>query len=432
MKISSPASTGLVRIACWVVILLGCIAFAAMGIHHENRSKFRDFRQPYASARCLLAHCDPYGEADTRAQYLAAGGVDDVDGVFAPYSALYPPPALLLLVPIAALPYPAAHAVWMTLLIVGFSAAAFLMGDLCSRYELLLPAIGIGIFGWKSNEILILGQISGIAIALACIGLWALLRGKTILASVCIACALCLKPHDVAFLLPYFLVAGVPWRRTLLTIVGIAAAITLGGVLWCSLTPASSHWLTELRANVAGSTAPGMANDSTPINPKASEVMSLQAVFSVINREPRFYSTASYATTAVLLLLWLYPALRLQNSKDKHLLSIAFLACLTMLPLYHRFYDTRLLLVVFPAIALLLARRRWLGIAALVIFSVQIFPKFGHLTARVSQPNELGMLHFLLTQRLMQLDLLALAVFFLAVMLRYCFAESASPAAVEW
>ena len=429
VKASAPASTGLVRIAGWAVILVGCVAFAAVGIHHENRSRFRDFRQPYASARCLLAHCDPYSEADTQAHYVAAGGVDDVERVFAPYSALYPPPALLLLTPLAVLSYPAAHAVWMFLLIVGISGAAFLMADLCSDYEMLVPAIGIAIFVWKSNEILILGQISGIAIALACVGLWAMLRGRIILAAICIACALCLKPHDVVFFLPYFLLAGASWRRALVAIMGITAAITLAGVLWCSETPASSHWLKELRADVGGSTAPGMANDPTPVNPKANEVMSLHAIFSVINRESSFYSTASYATTAVLFLLWLWAALRMENSKDKHLLSIAFLACLTMLPLYHRFYDTRLLLLVFPAIALLLAKRRWLGISALVIFSAQIFPKFGHLSGNLSQLNEMGTLHFLLTQRLMQLDLLALAVFFAVVLLRDSFVGSTKSAA---
>lgn len=401
-------------------MLLGCLAFLVLGVHRQSRVfKFRDFKQPYSSARCLLAHCNPYSESDTEAQYLAAGGPNNDARVFVPYSALYPPSALLLLVPIAALPYPAAHALWMALLIATFSAAALLIANLCEDYGSLLTAIGIAFFVGNSSELVMLGQISGIVIALACGGLWAMLRGYTIPAAICLACALCLKPHDVIFFLPYFLLAGRPWRKALLWIAGLTAAITLAGVLWCSLTPASAHWFDSLRANLAGNSTAGSINDPGRANPHADGLASMQTVFSVLDPQRSVYLTAAYAAGAALFLVWLYGAVRMRNSHEKHLLSIAALACITLQPIYHRHYDTRLLLLVFPAIAVMLAKRRWVGIAALLLFSVDIFPQLGFLFYRTpSAAAAMGTMHFLLTYRVAELSNFALAIFVVAVFAR--------------
>ncbi|MGC2160944.1 MAG: glycosyltransferase 87 family protein [Silvibacterium sp.] len=413
------------KAAYYSIVLIGCLAFLVLGVHRQSRVfKFRDFKQPYASARCLLAHCNPYSEQDTEAQYSLALGPNNDARVFVPYSALYPPPALLLLVPVAALPYPVAHAVWMILLIASFCGAALLVASLCEAYGSLLPALGIAFFVGNSDELVMLGQVSGITIALACFGFWAMLRNKTTLAGACFACAVCLKPHDIFFFLPYFLLAGRPWRRALAKIVAIAAAITLAGILWCSLTPASSHWLRDLRTNIAGNSASGSINDPTPANSQADAIVSLQTVFSVFNPERSFYTTASYATTGILFLMWLYGAMRVPNSLEKHLLSIATLACLTLLPIYHRHYDTRLLLLLFPAIALMLARHRVFGVIALTLFSVEIFPQIGYIFYR-AHPSLTNMseLHFLIAYRLVQLSILALAVFFATIFAREAWAK---------
>lgn len=84
--------------------LLGVCVFVVRGYHDERVVlKFRDFKQPYSSARCLLKSCDPYSESSTRAAFLAAGGHDIDKVVFKPSSALYPPFSLVALVPVAVL-----------------------------------------------------------------------------------------------------------------------------------------------------------------------------------------------------------------------------------------------------------------------------------------------------------------------------------------
>jgi len=409
----------------YLITLLGCLVFAVLGFHREPRVfHFRDFKQPYASARCVLKHCNPYSETDTEAQYFAAHGPDNDRLVFVPYSALYPPPSLLLLAPVAALPYPAAHAFWMLAITGGFSAAAFLITDLIAPYGSWLAVLALACFVANSDVLLMLGQLSGVAIALLVIGIWLLLREKSWAAvAVCITVALCLKPHDVVLFLPYLLIAGRPWRKAFWGITGLAVALTLVAVLWFSATPTTAHWLADMRANIAGNSAPGSVNDPGPLNPQADAIASLQAVFSVFRDSRPFYSAMAYLTTAVFYAACLYAAVRMRNSPERHLLVIAAIACITLLPIYHRQYDTRILLLIFPAIAWLFSRRRPLGVAALILALLAIFPAVAQIAGRVIAHRQtslagLGVMRFLLAYRLMEITNLALAVFFVLIVVR--------------
>lgn len=399
------------------VIILGCLIFLVLGYHREPRVfHFRDFKQPYASARCLLHGCDPYSESATEAQFVAAHGRDTDKTVFVPYSALYPPPSLLLLTPIAALPYPVAQPVWMLLISALYCLAAFLIGSICLEYGSLVAAIAVACFVANSDVLLMLGQVSGVVVSLAVIGLWAMLRDRKILAIVCISFAICLKPHDVIFFLPYFFFAGRSWRKGLTGIVALTALITLVAVLWFSLAPASSHWFGELRANIAGNSGQGGIDSPGPDNNQGNAIANLQAIFAVIHDNPHFYGPAAYALSGLLFLVWLYPAIKMRVSLEKHLLSLACLASLTLMPIYHREYDTRLLLIVFPALAFLLVRHRALGILGLLLTCFEIFPQLDNLLwAGPPAQAHLGVLHFLLAYRLMQIMNLAIAIFFLAV-----------------
>jgi hypothetical protein len=59
-------------------------------------------------------------------------------------------------------------------------------------------------------------------------------------------------------------------------------------------------------------------------------------------------------------------------SGETHVLALAALSILTLMPVYHRFYDTRLLLLTVPAIILIFEKRRLLGsiMTVLTILSV--------------------------------------------------------------
>ncbi len=448
---SQPKSSTERRIAT-LLVCFGIAIYVLRGIHDEKRVlEFRDFKQPYSSARCLLHGCNPYSESDTQKEFLRAGGSDDDTQVFRPFSALYPPFSLAVLAPIAALSYPAAHRLWLALIAVLVAVAVLAILDLCREEDLyrdgdlyrkaalLAPSLLLSLFIASSTILLMLGQISGPVIALLSIGFWCLLRGRAAwVAVVCLTVALCLKPHDAALLVCYLPFAGRPWRRAFVGVAALTAIVVVAGTVWCTTTPASAGWLIDLRANLHGNAAPGGADDPGVRSTEALYMANLQPLFSTLTSSRSLSNVLALATVLLLLAVWLPLAVRLPNTYAKHLLAIGSLACLTLLPLYHRQYDTRILLLVFPSVAYLLNRRRdlkafWgpLSFAVLALATVltshQYLQKFASrfLPSLATAPP----LKVLLVLRPLPLSELALAIVLLAAF--RAFAQSQESAALE-
>ncbi len=367
-------ATRLTRSPVFLIALLGALLFLVRGYHDEHEAlHFRDFKQPYSSARCLLAHCDPYSESDTRTAYIAAGGVNDDKVVFDPYSALYPPFSLVALMPVAALPYPVAHAVWEALIGVGFAAAVLLAAQMCLTVGTSIPLAGVlAIFAFSSTILLMLGQISGLVIALLVLGYACVFRERFPLTAVlCFSIAVLLKPHDAAIPLVYLLFAGPRARLVFAGTAILSLLVAAGSLLAFAHNPHTAHWLGELRANLKGNAAPGSVNSPTLGHMQGTNLADLEAVFAVLRPSPPFYNGAALLVSALLLGVWTVPAMRLRPGLGKHYLATGAIACLALLPIYHRQYDTRMLLLVFPAIAFLLGEprmRRW-GLAGFALLS---------------------------------------------------------------
>jgi hypothetical protein len=91
----------------------------------------------------------------------------------------------------------------------------------------------------------------------------------------------------------------------------------------------------------------------------------MQTIVAVFRDEPRIYNPASYLLWAPFLLVWAVATLRSRFSLDHAWLALAAMAPLSMLPTLHRPNDTKILLLVLPACALLWARGgivRWLAV----------------------------------------------------------------------
>ena len=98
-------------------------------------------------------------------------------------------------------------------------------------------------------------------------------------------------------------------------------------------------------------------------------LVSLQAVISVFRDDPRIYNPVSYLVFAPLLLVWAFITLRSRPAPRRTWLALAAIAALTMLPVYHRQTDTRLLLLTIPACAMLWAEGGLIGWLAILINS---------------------------------------------------------------
>lgn len=440
------------------MVLLGCLFFAVRGYHDQTMTlESFDFKPVYSSARCLLDGCDPYDSIQIEQEYLQHGGDRSDLRPFRPYNANYPPSALFLVIPLTLLPFGPAHLVWLGIGIFSFCVAAFCIADVCVGRSALVVHGVLALFVVTSTMLIMLGQPAIMAISLAVIGAWCFLRARFAwLGVLAFAVSLTFKPHVGALIWLFFLLASrsgtaaagetsvepvVMFRRRALETLVVTLVLMTPGIWLAFHHPASAHWAQELRTNLVGIAAHGNASDPGPSNKEAQSVTDLQAVFSLVRDTPRFFNRAAYAVFVPLFLAWLYlvmrrlrnPARRIFGKEGptvlaaRNLLALAAAAALSFLPIYHRQYDTRLLLFMFPAVALLASTKGWRGAVAValsVVATVTMSHQFVHVGPWLGhhvghwQPGV-----WLVLFRPMPLMMLLLSCFFLYCMVRLAVEE---------
>jgi hypothetical protein len=353
------------------LLLIGCAVFGLLGVALENASPtpLSDFKTLYYPSRCLIQHHDPYMESEVLRIYLAEGGnlpSDTAETRQIATQNVYPPTTLFLLVPFAMLPWGPAHLLWIMLTVGSLIFASCLIWNLGADYAPVLSGAMIGFLLANSEILIITGNVAGIAISLCVAGVWCFLRERFVLAGIlCLAISLAVKPHDAGLVWLYFLLAGGVYRRRALQTLFVTIAISLPGVLWVWLT--APHWIQEMRSNLLAFSVHGGTNDPrfAAMGPKG--VIDLQSAISVFRDDPRIYNPVSFLVCAPLLLIWGFLTLRSRSSQAKSWLALAAISAFSLLPVYHRQYDAKLLLLTVPACAMLWAGRDRTGrLAALM------------------------------------------------------------------
>ena len=419
-----------------LLLLLGGAMFALLGYLCEQflPTSMADFRAHYYGARCLLQHFDPYRVSDLQRVFQAehedySASPEQLHHIVTLYVNL--PASFLLSTPFALLPWGPAHLLWMIAIASSTILAAFLMWDLGAG---LAPAISgglIGIFLVGSELLIEIGNQAGIVVSLCVIAVWCILKDRFVPAGVlCFALSLAIKPHVAGPVWLFFLLAGGLYRKRALQTLAMTIVISLSAAFW--VWSVSPHWMTELETNLQTISAHGNLNDPGPagVDPRlhGAITISLQTAVSVFRDDPRFYNPVTYLLCAPLLLVWAITTLRRRFSQESAWLALAAVAALSMLPLYHRLHDTGLLLLVFPAFAILWARggaTAWLALlftgAGTVMTSdipVQLLAiRSAHL--RGSTPGLPGQLLTLALARPVPLVLLAMGIFYLWIYLRH-------------
>jgi hypothetical protein len=200
------------------------------------------------------------------------------------------------------------------------------------------------------------------------VAVWCFLRERFVAAGVlCLAVALAFKPQDAGLVWLYFLLAGGVYRRRALQTLLATVALSLPGVLW--VWHAAPHWMQELHSNILRSSLHGDINDPGQASASLVGAIDLQTVFSLFWSEPRIYNLVTYLMCGPLILLWILVTVRSRYSLPKAWLALAAISALSMLPVYHRQYDAKLLLLTVPACAMLWAEGGMIGRLALLVNS---------------------------------------------------------------
>jgi len=353
------------RTAALLLLLVGTLLFIGMGTSWQRTSPVAmiDFKAVYCGARALLEHRDPYNAPELERIYITQGAGHATDRPEIRLSVtryIYPPSAFILTLPFALLPWSSAHTLWMVTTAATLVLAAFLMWTLAAPRAPIASALLLAVLLSTSELLLEVGNAAGIAVSLCVIAVWCFLTERHVpLGIACLAIALLAKPHDAALVWLYFVLASGPGRKRAVQTFLLVAILAVPLILWTSSV--SPHWLTEISTNLSAHGLHGADSDPGPSGVIAwthgAQLISLQTVFSLFWDNPRFYNSATYVVCGALLLLWTLAVVRAKPSTSGAFLALASISAVSMLPTYHRQQDTRLILLTIPAFALLWTAR---------------------------------------------------------------------------
>ena len=203
----------------FLLVCLGALMFVALGflLLTSRKDQGLDFRIAYSTARCLADHRDPYNQGELLRAYEENGGTLPQDGIETLRSEalyIYLPTIFVATVPLLVFPMQVAYVVWTTLASTAFLVAAAMMWDVGKEHAPLLTGALLCFYLANSGTLISTGNAASLALSLAIIGAWCILRERWELAGVlCMALSLAIKPHDAAFLWLALVLCGGVFRK---------------------------------------------------------------------------------------------------------------------------------------------------------------------------------------------------------------------------
>jgi hypothetical protein len=405
-----------------LVIAVSSLWLLVIGVHRAHLTI--DFVPVYTGARCLLNGCNPYDTAQLDAQYFQSGGPAAQRPDWKKTPPVYLPSTFLVISPLAMFRLPVARVLWVALNALLFIACVVFVWSQTPPSSRWLPTILGSLFLITPTSLHLIGsgQPAAFAISLVIIGTLLYLRNRYIpLATVLLMLSLAVKPQMGGLIVLYLLFRKIHWRQAALALGGALALFLLAGLM-LKLQPASAHWASDLRAGLADSEKPGSPNDPRPTNREAM-LANLQAVTSVFVADEKSYKALSYGIVLAMLAVWMIGVLKSNSGLASHYLALAALSVISLLPVYHRDYDARLLVLTIPAISIIYQRRRLFGaiVAAAAILQIVSISIQLPVQAWVDLHGEAqGFLRsrvlFVLLMRQQEVELLVLAGLYLAAM----------------
>jgi Glycosyltransferase family 87 len=340
----------------WFAVLLTSGLFLIRGPLRADSGYVNDFAAPYTATRLWLQHRNPYDSAAFFPTWHAAKApLGKVPGNPSGTHPIYPPPTLVVLIPFAFLPWPVAVKA-LTLLSTGLYLAAilflatFLPG---SWRDPIRPAfLAFALVFAPTHSALHVSNVACLASSLLLLAICLFLRSpntrRTNLVPIaCLTLSICIKPTLGLLLLPYFL-----WTRAWRTLaITIALCLAITAVSLYPLLSLGSAWLTSLRENIAVVFTNGGAADVSEQSNLRFDRIDLQVPLYALLHSRAAASVVATLIAAALLLLWFKSTPTPHDDSlsvialDHHLLRIATLLAISILPFYQRYYSAMILLI---------------------------------------------------------------------------------------
>jgi hypothetical protein len=334
-----------------VLILLTAVELAWRGPLHPHYRQW-DFAVFYAASAAWMEGSNPYDRSIMQPLWERRGGAWDThqdvnnDPTNRPWLAhQFIPPAVVVMAPVALLSVPVAQHAWtfalLALLLAQTWAVIRLMGwpvwsvraGLLLAFTLALEPVHLG---------LAVGQPSTPVISLILIAVYLAHIRAEVWAGLLLAIAGALKPQMAAPFALYYLCLG-RWR------LGTSAAGFGALFVAIAIVPMQLNgipWLETWQSNIKLAQSPGGMDDATPLNYARHAMLQLPVLLHAIFDSRTVVTLLAIGITGALACMTLWLRRRVPDPAQREVLGVSLVAALTLLPVYHRFYDATL--VVLP------------------------------------------------------------------------------------
>lgn len=319
-------------------------------VRFVHSTALNDFTSPYIQSKALLKGLDPYSpenlvklwpEGSPRFVFLekelADGSLVAKRGI----PTAYPLTCLLLLAPFAVLPWKAACAAWLALLLATVFMLAWSMielGELGNWRRYLFVALVLALAPMQTG--IAVGSIVIVAAGLIGVAVLSAHQRRDLLAGILLGLAACLKPQIGLPFIAYYLVRR-RWKMfgDSITVMAVCAAIPM-----TRLAMSGASWFANYRNDNRILLTAGILGDFTERNPTRFGLINLQVLAYSLVKQVGAANLIAEAVTAALCMVWLYLLWRGRGSGNG-LLEVSAIAVLSLLPVYHRMYDATLLVL---------------------------------------------------------------------------------------
>jgi hypothetical protein len=361
-------------VGAMALFILGCVVFTVRGpVRATSDGGNYDFTLVYAASRAWIQGENPYESEAVSRGWASSGGPADRDPMLVRGNAtlVYPPPALAILAPVAALPWSIASWVWAAmntaLAAIGLASIARLAGLTGAT---LFAFFGLGLCMMPLLTTAGTGQTALVVLACTGIGCAARMAGRPTLGGILLGIGGAIKPQ-LGFLFTVYQAGRLRWK---VTVASLVVALALTGIGVGRMQAAGADWLPSWQRNVAAFTT---KDDGDPSRANRIRYQLINFAYPLHNftDDRVIVRLAVYGIAAGLCAF--YFVVDLKRGRDKgeergELVSLGMVSAVTLMVVYHRLYDAALIAFVL-ALALrgIAARQRyhWITFALALLYA---------------------------------------------------------------
>jgi Glycosyltransferase family 87 len=313
----------------------GPIRFVRLG------RQWSDISQVYVPSRAWAEGLNPYSSDNFARLCREATGTSPNSSDIRTHSP-YPLTTLVVMAPLAVLPWPFAQVLWATIL--GFTPVPIIWAlvsftGLTDRLNAYLFA-GLTLALAPLHTGIAVGNVSIPAIAVAVLAVWAADAWNEIAAGLLLGLATCLKPQIGTWFIVFYAVQK-RWR-VVFPAAALVAAVAVLGILRLEISGAP--WFSDFLHNARGFAFDNPTVDFSEKDPIRFTLIDLQVLAYTLSGSVAKARVSALVVGVVFLGIWFWLGFK-SDRRPPVPLTLSALVVLSLLPAYHRNYDATVLAI---------------------------------------------------------------------------------------